>query len=250
MASLEVKQADCGYGRNVILRNVSLTADAGQILVLAGPNGSGKSTLLKSITGQLPLIDGRITLDGNDLAHVSPAEKARRMAVLLTERVTGGYLTAWEMASYGRYPYTGRLGFLQEADRRKVDEVLDLTGALAYAGKRYDSLSDGQKQRVLIARAVCQEPEVLLMDEPTAYLDLHYKVEMLRMMLSLAHEKEMTIICSLHELDLARRVADSVVLIRSDHSSIQGTPEELLSEQSVEENFGLTAADRRFLAND
>ena len=172
---VETKEMTVGYRGVPLIRDIALRVHRGEILTLIGPNGSGKSTILKSLIRQLALIGGTVYLDGKSLQTLPERDLARTMSVLLTEHVRPELMTCWDVAAAGRYPYTGRLGLLSDEDRAKVDEALALVGADELADRDFSCISDGQRQRVLLARAICQEPEVIVLDEPTSFLDIRYK---------------------------------------------------------------------------
>lgn len=236
---LSVKAASVGYRGHALIGDLSFSVKKGEILSLIGPNGAGKSTVLKSLTRQLELISGKVVLCGHDLNTLSPSEQAGHMAVLLTEKVQDGYLTAFDVASMGRYPYTGRMGILSDSDREKVKDSMALVDAGGLSGRPFSELSDGQKQRVLLARALAQEPDVLVLDEPTSYLDIHYQMRLMDLLTDLSRKKQMTIVLSLHEIDLAAKISDRILAIKDDHTYVSGTPEEIVSGRNVKSLFSM-----------
>lgn len=236
---LSVEEASVGYRSHALIRDLAFSVEKGEILTLIGPNGAGKSTVLKSLTRELELICGKVVLCGHDLKTLSPSEQAGHMAVLLTEKVQDGYLTAFDVAAMGRYPYTGRMGILSDADREKVKEAMALVDAGKYAERPFSELSDGQKQRVLLARALAQEPDVLVFDEPTSYLDIHYQMRLMDLLTDLSRNRKIAIILSLHEIDLAAKISDRILAIRDDHTYLCGTPEDLFGGGRIEELFSM-----------
>lgn len=202
-----------GYGSTVVVGGIDLTVQPGQVHVLIGPNGAGKSTLLKTLMRQLALLGGTVLLDGRELAAFGGAELARAMAMLSTERVDPELMTCADVVQMGRYPHTGRLGILGDADRQAVSQAMELVGVADLAEQPFACVSDGQRQRVMLARAIAQEPRILVLDEPTSYLDIRHKLELLRILRELAHERGIAVVSSLHELELARAVADVVVCV-------------------------------------
>ena len=225
-ARLETLNLGVGYEGRLLIGDISLSVRPGEILTLIGPNGAGKSTVLKSIAGQLSPIRGTVLLSGEDMAAADRGEIARRMSVLFTDRTRAELMTCWDVAAAGRYPYTGRLGVLGEEDRRIVRETLELVGGWELRDRPFEAISDGQRQRVLLARALCQQPEVLLLDEPTSFLDIRYKLELLTTLRKLVREQGLAVIMSLHELDLAMRVSDRVACVAEDRIDRIGRPEE------------------------
>ena len=155
-----------GYHGTPVIRNISLKVKKGEIIAMIGPNGAGKSTLLKTIARELEPISGSIYLEGRNMQTISYRELSKKMAVILTERIKVELTTCRDIVATGRYPYTGRLGILGPADQKIVNESLETVHALDLAERDFNAISDGQRQRVLLARAICQEPEIILLDEP------------------------------------------------------------------------------------
>ncbi|MFR5373831.1 MAG: ABC transporter ATP-binding protein [Faecalibacterium prausnitzii] len=179
-----------GYGKTPLMEHIGLGVGKGTILTLIGPNGAGKSTLLKTLAAAAGPQGGAVLLDGKNLADYSGPERARKMALMVPHTRRTELTTCFEMASAGRYPYTGRLGVLSAEDKRQVHAALALVGAEALAGRDFNRISDGQRQRVLLARAICQQPELILLDEPTSFLDIKGKAELLAILKSLARGQE------------------------------------------------------------
>ena len=168
-----------GYDGKTVLHGLSFSLRPGEILTLIGPNGAGKSTILKTLARRLEPVAGTVLLDGETLSRMAENELARRLSIVTTERLRAELMSCAEVVATGRYPYTGRLGILSEQDRAVTRQAMDLVHVSELAAQRFDEISDGQRQRVMLARAICQEPEVLLLDEPTSFLDVRYKVELL-----------------------------------------------------------------------
>ena len=190
----QMKDLSVGYHGNVLIHDICTEIKKGEILTLIGPNGSGKSTIVKSINKQLTLIGGKVTMSEKNLKDLSYKELATKMAVVLTQRAKPELMTCYEVVAAGRYPYTGRLGILTLEDEKKTQEALEIVHATEYAEKSFEAISDGQRQRILLARAICQEPEVLILDEPTSFLDIRYKLELLTILKNMAKEKQITVI--------------------------------------------------------
>lgn len=226
-----------GYGGKQILNPVRIGIKKGEILTLVGPNGAGKSTILKSVAAQLPPLGGAVYLDGADLLGMKGTERARRMAVMFTEKVHAEWMTCRDVVAAGRYPYTGRFGVLSEEDWKAVDEAMEAVQVSELRERDFQTLSDGQRQRVMLARALCQEPELLLLDEPTSYLDIRYKLEFMAVLQELARRKKVAVILSIHELDLAERVSDWVLCVSPGQESRFGRPEEMLTPEHLSELF-------------
>ena len=236
-----------GYGKTPLMEHIGLGVGKGTILTLIGPNGAGKSTLLKTLAAQLAPQGGAVLLDGKDLADCSGPERARKMALMVPHTRRTELTTCFEMASAGRYPYTGRLGVLSAEDKRQVHAALALVGAEALAGRDFNRISDGQRQRVLLARAICQQPELILLDEPTSFLDIKGKAELLAILKSLARDKKMAVILSLHELELAQKVSDKVVCISAAGVSDVMTPEKAFARENICKIYALTDEQYAFL---
>ena len=215
------------------LRDVNFEVKRGETVGIIGTNGSGKSTILKTIISQLPAIGGSVVLDGQDLRKQSRSDIARRMAILMTARMNPELISCRDVVSSGRYPYTGRLGVLRAEDKQIVEESLRQTDALDFADKPFRAVSDGQRQRILLARALCQQPELIVLDEPTSFLDIRYKLELLSILKRMVREKDLAVLMSLHELDLAARVSDTVVCVAGDHIDRVGPPEEIFTRDYI-----------------
>ena len=233
MDYLQTDALSVGYNGKTLISKVALSVQRGRIVTLIGPNGSGKSTILKTIAGQLPRIGGAAYLDGEELRALSRNAIARRMAILMTARMDPELMTCRDVVSSGRYPYTGKLGILTAEDRKIVDESLRRTDAEAFADRPFQAVSDGQRQRILLARALCQQPELIVLDEPTSYLDIRYKLELLTILKRMVREEDLAVLMSLHELDLARRVSDTVVCVAGDHIDRVGPPEEIFTRDYI-----------------
>lgn len=235
----KVENLTVGYGEQPVVSHIDIRLNRGKILTLIGPNGSGKTTVLRSIAGQLKKMSGTVFLDGRDMDEIGRRELSREMSVMLTERIRPELMTCRDIAAAGRYPYTGRLGFLSEKDRRAADEALEMVEMSEYADVDFRNISDGQQQRVMLARAICQEPQLLILDEPSSYLDIRHKTGVLRILRRLVREKGVTVIMSLHELELAQRVSDLVLCIRDCRADRLGTPEEIFREDYIRQLYGM-----------
>ena len=229
----ETQELAIGYGKTPLASGIALGANPGQILVLVGPNGAGKSTLLKTLAGQLAPLGGTVLLDGQDLTAYTGTARAQKLALMLPHTRRTELTTCFEFAAAGRIPYTGRLGILSDADRQAVQDALEIAGAAHLADRDFNCISDGQRQRVLLARAICQQPKVLLLDEPTSFLDIKGKIELLTILQKLAHEQGLAVIVSLHELDMAQKIADAVVCVFPDHVSGVLTPDAAFAPDNI-----------------
>lgn len=233
------KNLSVGYDSVALLRDVALSLASGEIVTLVGPNGSGKTTLLRSVIRQLPLLSGAVYLDGRDTAALPLPELAREVSVLLTERIHPELMTCRDVVAAGRYPYTGRFGVLGDQDKKVLAQVLEQTRVSHLADRYFSQCSDGQKQRVLLARALCQEPRLLVLDEPTAYLDLQGKAEMLGLLQNLARSRELAVLMSLHEVDLAAKVSHRVACIRGDRIERFGPAETVMTPGYIRDLYGI-----------
>lgn len=220
----------------VVVDLVDAEARPGELTAVLGPNGAGKSTLLRSLIGLQPLLGGRISLGETDLGRVSLAERARRAAVVLTDRVDAGLLTGREVVELGRHPHQGPFGRLGAEDHRAVAEAIEHLHAEGLADHRFSEMSDGQRQRILLARALCQQPELLILDEPTAFLDVGARVDLMALLRRIADERGITVLVSTHEVELALRMSDTVWLIDGP-ALLAGTPDELIADGSVARVF-------------
>lgn len=219
-----------GYRGRAVVTGINLELGRGEIMTVIGPNGMGKSTLLKTVGGLIPPVSGSLALDGRPLASLSELDRARRMAVLLPGRVDTEWLTARQMVEAGRYPFTGLLGILGEEDREAVARVMEITAVADLADRYFNELSDGQKQRVLLARAMAQEPALLILDEPASFLDIRFRLELVGILKRLVAETGVSVLASLHELRLAMQLADGAVCLKDGRVDRQGTAEEVFEE--------------------
>ncbi len=218
-----------GYGKKLIIDGVGISVERGEIITLIGPNGSGKSTVLKSIIGQLSLIKGAVYLDSRNMTGIRKGELAKKISVLMTDRVKTELMTCYDIVATARYPYTGSLGLLTDDDRDVIKRAIDTVNATELAELDFNSISDGQKQRILLARCIAQEPELIVLDEPTSFLDIKYKIELLQILKDLARDKGTAVIMSMHEIDFARHISDRVVCIGTNGIDRIGTPDEVLT---------------------
>lgn len=236
---MSTRQLAVGYQGHALVQGIELTLRPGEIMVLIGPNGSGKTTLLKTIAGQLAPVGGVVWLAGKTLPDLSGKELAQKLALVLTMRLRTDRMTCEEVVAGGRYPYTGRLGLLSGADRDRVTEAMELVHTLELRSADFNAISDGQRQRVLLARAICQEPQVMVLDEPTSFLDIKYQLELLSVLKTMAREKRVAVLVSLHELALAQKLADTVVCVKNGRIERIGAPETILTDEYVRHLYDL-----------
>ena len=213
---LEVKNLCKSFGITKAVQNVSFNVNKGEVHALIGENGSGKSTILKSITRQLKLVGGNVEFDGKNLHELSFRELSTKMAVVLTERMKPELMTCHDIVATGRYPYTGRLGILSAEDWKLVDDAMQLVHARDTADRNFSQISDGQRQRVMLARAICQEPEILILDEPTSSLTAN-EVESLFRIMNELKEQGVALVYISHKMDEIKVIADEVTIMRDGH---------------------------------
>lgn len=231
-----------GYDGKALIQDIDISLRQGNILTLIGPNGSGKSTILKSISRQLEIISGDVSIADASYKNISLAEFARKTAVVLTDRIRPELMTCRDVVAMGRYPYTGKMGLLTEADEKIVSDVMAMTNITYLADRDFSKTSDGQKQRVLLARAICQQPDILILDEPTSFLDIKYKFELLDILRKLSRENNTLVIMSLHEIALARKISDYVMCIKGDTVYDYGTPEEIFTKDKIKSLYDIDEA--------
>ncbi len=235
-------KVDClcaGYGKKVVLNDVSFEVRAGSIVSLIGPNGSGKSTVLRTILGQIKSMGGTVSILDRDMSSMKLGEIARSVSMVMTERINPQFMTCRQVVATGRYPHTGRFGLLGEEDEKAVDDAMNLVGAGKIAGERFSSLSDGQKQRIMLARAVAQDTDILVLDEPTSFLDMYYKLDLMKIIYRLARQKKKAVLMSMHELDLVRRVSDLVVCLDGSSVMKAGTVEQVFAGSFIQRLYGV-----------
>ncbi len=225
-----------------MLSDFSFKVERGEIVGILGPNGCGKSTLLKTLANILRPISGTAYIDGKEIFKLKPSELAKKMSIMLTERSDVGYLTAFDVVALGRHPHSGIFGRLNERDVEVVLECLRIVNAEHLADRLFFEMSDGERQKVLIARALAQEPEVMLLDEPTSFLDAKHKVELMLLLRKIASEKEVAVVLTTHDVELALRICDRVVLVGNGKIVREGSPEDVLTAENLSRAYGLSSA--------
>lgn len=233
----ETKDLTVGYHGTPLIHDISIGIKKGEIVTLIGPNGSGKSTILKSITRHLATIAGAVYIGRDELGALSYKELSKKVAVVLTDRIKPELMTCREVVASGRYPYTNRMGILTAKDEAIVNEAMEKVKVLDLSQRSYSAISDGQRQRILLARAICQEPEIIVLDEPTSFLDIRHKVELLSTLRKMAKERGTTVIMSLHEIDLAEKISDKIVCVKGEKISRFGTPEEIFKGTYIQQLY-------------
>ena len=236
---LSAEKMTVGYDGKPLIEQISIGVKRGEILTLIGPNGSGKSTILKSMIKQLRLIAGTVVLDGRDMASLKEREIAKKLAIVMTERIRGELMSCRDVVDTGRYPYTGRLGVLTKEDKAIVAAALETVHASDFADRPYNAISDGQRQRILLARAIAQQPEVIVLDEPTSFLDVKHKLELLDILKTMVRERNVAVIVSLHELDLAEKISDRVVCVADGRIDRCDVPENVFRDDYIAALYGI-----------
>jgi iron complex transport system ATP-binding protein len=230
---LQFRELSIGYPRagappHVVAGGLNLSLHAGELVCLLGPNGAGKSTMMRTAAGMQKALKGEVLLNGRHVNSFTKQQLARELSMVLTERVTIGMLTAYDLVALGRSPHTGWTGSLGEADHRIIEDSIRATGAAHLAHRYISELSDGERQKVMLARALAQEPRLMILDEITAFLDLPRRVEIMQILRDLAHERKRAILLSTHDLDLALTTADRIWLLPLRGQLTEGTPEDLV----------------------
>lgn len=215
--------------KNIIASDISISLNSGKLIALIGANGIGKSTLLRTLTGIQKPLSGNVFLNGKVISKFNSMELAQRLSIVLTENLPPSNLTVFELVSLGRQPYTNWIGKLTSEDICKVNEALELTKISFLSAKKHYEISDGQLQKVLVARALAQDTPLIILDEPTTHLDLLHKVSLLKLLKKLALETNKAILFSTHDLDLALQLSDEMIVMNSQ-KAIQDTPENLIKE--------------------
>lgn len=239
---LQACDLSIGYKRSgirpkIVATQINLGLHAGELVCLLGPNGSGKSTLIKTLAGMQTPLDGSISLFGDPVHELTPKDIARKLSTVLTDRITIGNLDVFTLVSFGRSPYTGWLGSLREKDEQAVRWAIKATGLEPLVHRDISTLSDGERQKAMIARALAQDTELILLDEPTAHLDLPNRVEIMRLLRKLARETGKGILLSTHELDLALKAGDRIWLMNNKRELFTGAPEDLVLTGTFEAVF-------------
>jgi iron complex transport system ATP-binding protein len=230
---LKIDSLSVAYGDKVVLRDVSFEVQPGEILALIGPNGAGKSTLIRAVTGVVPVKSGQVSVDGQDLAGLSHAQRAKILAVVPQARQLGGAFSVEQAVMMGRTPYLNWLGQEGEADKAAVRSALEQTYLETFADRQIAKLSGGEQQRVLLARALAQSTPVMLLDEPTNHLDLQHQTNLLSIVKRLADEKDLAVVMAMHDLNLVSFFADRVALLVNGELKGLGTPLEVIRAEQI-----------------
>ncbi|MCL4273462.1 MAG: ABC transporter ATP-binding protein [Anaerolineales bacterium] len=235
---LKIQNLSASYHGHQVLHDVSINVNNGEVLALIGPNGAGKSTIIRAASGVIPST-GQVRTNGDDFHALDPMQRARYMAVVPQAISLPPAFTVWETVLMGRTPYLGFLGHASSLDEELARGALSRVHALAFADRRVGELSGGEAQRILLARALCQSTPILLLDEPTAHLDLQYQVSLLELIRELAHNENLAVLIALHDLNLAARYADRVALLVGGHLEAIGKPRDVLTPEAISQAYCL-----------
>ncbi|MCC0655919.1 ABC transporter ATP-binding protein [Clostridioides sp. ES-S-0123-01] len=236
---LKTNNLSVGYDKKVVVSDINIEVKKGEILCLLGSNGAGKTTILRSLSKLITPIKGEIYLNDMDVRHISRKTLSKMMALVLTNRLLGDLMTVQDVVNMGRYPYTGFFGNLSKKDLMMVDDSLKSVNALHLKKRYFDELSDGEKQKVLVARALVQEPEIIILDEPTTHLDIKHRLELMNILKKLSKEKSISVILSLHEIDIALKSCDKVALVKNNKVIAYGQPEDMVDENMINSLYEL-----------
>jgi iron complex transport system ATP-binding protein len=236
---LNIQSIKVGYGEAEILHDVTLEIPAGEVVSLIGPNGAGKTTMMRAISGVIPLQSGSVFVDGKDLSSTPVAKRARLLAVVPQARKLTPEYTAKQAIMMGRTPYLGWLGNPGQVDFDKVDWAIERTGISGLVERRVDELSGGEQQLVLIARALAQDAPVILLDEPTAHLDLRHQATILDLVHQLARERNLAVLMSLHDLNLVSIFSDRIALLHQGMIIADGSPKQVLVQEQLSSVYGV-----------
>lgn len=239
MSAIEVQSITAGYGKHIILEDVSVRIPKGKVTMIIGPNGCGKSTLLKHIARIKRPGKGRILLEQKDMAKLSSKAIARKMAILPQSPVAPSGLLVKELVSFGRFPYQKPMGPLQKEDMEIIERSMKQTGILAQKDTLVETLSGGQRQRAWIALALAQNTDIIVLDEPTTYLDISYQLELLELLKQMNKDSGQTIIMVLHELNLACRYADHIIGMKQGKILFEGKPNDVITPEHLHDLYGI-----------
>jgi iron complex transport system ATP-binding protein len=241
LTSLKTDHLTIGYKEGkkekVILEDIDLELKSGELVCLMGPNGIGKSTLIRTLSGLQNPLSGSVYINNSPLNTISESERSKLVSVVLTDRLQGGNLRVRELIAMGRYPYLSWLTRFSEEDNEAVAKAIEAIDLSDILDSKLHQLSDGQFQRAMIARALVQDGEVMILDEPTAHLDLNNRVETMRLLRKLAHDYQKSILMATHELDLALQLSDRLILVQPGGNLLDGIPEDLILKGNLDDTF-------------
>lgn len=242
MKVLTTKNLSVGYGHKTIVDKLQIEGERGVLLCILGPNGAGKTTILRTLAGLLQPVKGAVYITGEEISKIDNKSLARKLSVVLTNKLPGGLMTVFEVVSMGRHPHTGFFGKLSYKDKEKILEALETVNGSYLIDRYFDELSDGEKQKILIARALVQEPDIIILDEPTSHLDIRHRLELIEILKSLSRDKGISVILSLHEIDIALKSCDKVVLVNENTIMGYGRVEDVTNETIIKELYSIRDA--------
>lgn len=249
MQILKTHSLSIGYTNKTVASDIDIALEAGDIIALIGPNGAGKSTLFKTLSGHIKPVSGTIEINGENAENVTAKERAKMMSVVLTERPDDMFLTVHEIVASGRFPYSSMFGKLSENDEKIIKESLEIIRINHLNNKLFNTLSDGERQKVMIAKSIAQNTPIIFLDEPTAFLDYPSKIELFSILKRLASEQKKTIIFSSHDIELLLRYTDRLWIMGEQLPFIEGSCSELLNNGKIQKYFNLQDTDNEYLTN-
>lgn len=236
---LKVNNLDVGYSNKIVVHNINFEDCKGKMICLVGPNGAGKSTILKTLSNELAPLGGSIFLDGENIKNIKSESIAKKLSVVLTDKIDSGMMKGFDIVAMGRYPHTNFLGKLKKRDFEIIENNIRKVNAENLVDKLFLELSDGEKQKILLARALCQEPQVIILDEPTSYLDIRHKIEFISILNDLVRNEKLTVVMSLHEIDIALKCCDIVIMVKNGNVQLFQKPELMIKDEHIKELYNL-----------
>ncbi|UWX53686.1 ABC transporter ATP-binding protein [Maribacter litopenaei] len=233
---MEVKGLNIGYGKKIVCPNISFSVDKGECTAIVGINGVGKSTLLRTVGNLQSSLGGILHIDGKSVREMKPHQLAKKISLVLTEPVASKNMTVQELVALGRQPYTNWIGSLSTVDKKKIVDAIEVLELKELKNYKCFELSDGQLQRVMVARALAQDTDIILLDEPTTHLDLFHKVQILKLLKSIAHQTKKTILFTSHEIEMAIQICDKILILDGVENPFD-EPCKLIENKSFESLF-------------
>lgn len=240
---LKVSHLSAGYAETLVINEISFELKPGKLYCLMGPNGAGKSTLLRCISGLQKYSSGKVALNNKDFSRYTNAQRAKIISVVLTEYISAAHMTVFELLALGRYPHMSWVLKFSNDDKKIIQDMAERCGVEHLLNKKLYELSDGQRQKALIARALIQESEIMILDEPTSHLDLNNRVEILNLLKSITREQNKAVLMATHELDLALQMADKLLLLNRNGNLSEGIPEDLVLNGQLDNVFAFKGYD-------
>lgn len=242
MFALQVQNLKFGYSRDMILKDISFNVEKGKFISIIGPNGSGKSTLLKNLNGLYTPMEGKIVVENIDINRIKTRELAKKIALVPQNTIINYDFTVEDIVLMGRHPYKGRFQMEDDNDYKIVREALEMTNTLYLKDRIITEISGGERQRVIIAKALAQNPSIILLDEPTSHLDINHQIEILNLLKRLNREKNTTIVLVIHDINLASRYSDEIIMLNEGEILGIGSPEEVITAENIKYAYNLKVA--------